>query len=92
MYGGVRVCAASGTSVFCLLPKGWVRSGQDLQIILRALAVGGVGEWKSWCLVVTGGWVDGWRDVQFWGEEVKCARGCERGAVAGSFWGTEIWS
>jgi len=69
-----------------------VSNGQDLQIISLVPAVGGVGKWKSWCLVVSGGWVDRWRDTQFCGEEVKCAGGWERGAVAGSLCRTEIWS
>ena len=69
-----------------------MRNGQDLRIILRVLAVGGVGEWKSWCLVVSGGWMDERSDMQSWGEEVKCAGGCKSGAVAGSLWRTEIWS
>lgn len=36
-----------------------MRNGQDLRIVSKALAVGGVGGWKFWCLVVSGGWVEG---------------------------------
>lgn len=43
----------------CLLHKGWVQNRQDLWIISRLLAGGGVGEWKSWCLVISSGWMEG---------------------------------
>lgn len=55
VWGSVGSCSIRCFCVCTLLPQDWVGNGQDLWIISRVLAVGGVGEQKSWCLVVSGG-------------------------------------
>lgn len=81
-------CSIWHFCVFCLLPKGWVRNSHDLQIILRVLAVGGGNKRKSWFMVVS----SGWKDMELWGKEVKCAGDWEWGAVSGSLCRIEIRS
>lgn len=90
VWGSMGSCSIGRFCVCSLLPQGWVGDGQDLRIVSRVLAVGGV-EVLAEVLAPLWSQVDGWRHMQFWGEEVKCAAGgWERGAVAVSLWRTEV--